>query len=323
MKEVFCIMDDGIRILVVDDELSIRGILTNLLREDGYDVTAASSGEEALELFTKGHYQLVITDIVMGNMNGIELLQKVKGINSDTQVVIMTSYASLDTTITALRSGAYDYLIKPFEDLNLISALINRALEKVKLITENRSLLEDLKQKNEALEKANMALQSLAIQDGLTGVYNHRYFQEALFTEIVRSQRNNHTFSLIFMDVDHFKTYNDTHGHVEGDNVLRTLAELFKKHVRRSDIVARYGGEEFVIILPETPKEKGYIVAENLRKLVEEYPFKGKERQPLGMVTLSMGCANFSEDGTDAATLIRYADKALYKAKNSGRNVVF
>jgi diguanylate cyclase (GGDEF)-like protein len=204
----------------------------------------------------------------------------------------------------------------------MISVVAGRALEKISLIAENRELLERLHKKNEEMEEANKALEEMAIRDGLTGLFNHRYFQETLTVELLRSRRHGRAFSLILIDVDNFKQYNDTHGHPEGDRLLSILAQLMGKNLRRSDVVARYGGEEFVIILPETSRRQALGVAEGIRKNISEYAFHGMKEQPGGRVTVSLGVAAFPRDGTDGSTLIKRADQALYRAKKSGRNTV-
>lgn len=315
-------MSEKLKILVVDDEISIQGILTEVLEEDGYEVDAAGSGEEALEIFEKDKYSLVITDIRMPGMTGIQLLQEIKKISPETQVIIITSHASMETAVKALRYGAYDYFIKPFEDLALISAMTSRVVERLRLIEENKRLLQELKQKNEQLEATNEILKNLAIRDGLTGLFNHRYFQESLNSEITRAKRHGHVFSLIMMDVDHFKQYNDTNGHPGGDKVLRTMGELLQKCTRTPDVVARYGGEEFVAILPETDIEGARCVAEKIRHTVENYQFEGAKTQPSGKVTVSIGVSSYAEGGSRALTVIDKADKALYLAKAEGRNRV-
>ncbi len=313
---------NGVKILVVDDEASLRVILSQVLSEDGHEVTEAASGEEALEAFKDGDYPLVITDIKMTGMSGIDLLKKIKETRPDTQVIIITSHASIDSAITALRLGAYDYLIKPFEDIDLVSAVANRANEMILLTIENRRLLEQLRNKNEDLEKANRTLKELAIRDGLTGIYNHRYFQEALAMELLRSRRYKNVFSLIFFDVDHFKKYNDIHGHPKGDRLLYSMAQHVRERLRTSDFVARYGGEEFVIILPETPKDIAFQVAEDLRQFIEDQPYHGRETQPGGKITVSIGISSFPDDGTDGSSLIKKMDQSMYKAKHDGRNRV-
>ncbi|MCK9420307.1 MAG: diguanylate cyclase [Nitrospirae bacterium] len=305
-------------ILVVDDEPSISQVVSLVLSEDGHHVDVAGSGEEALELFAKGDYSLLISDIVMPGMSGIDLLKKIKQISADTQVIIMTSHAELKTAIEALRSNAYDYLIKPFDDINVISMVTLRAVEKVNLIRENRILLEELKMKNEEATRMNAALRELAMQDGLTGLFNHRHFYELLATEVERSKRYNHVFSVLLMSVDHFMKYNDTHGQTAGDKVLYTIAELFKKNTRKSNVAARYGFETFAVILPEISWEEAIAFAERIRVLVAEYPFAGRENLPGGSVTISFGAATFPHDGIDRKALIDHADQALVKAKSSG-----
>lgn len=315
-------MSQVAEILVVDDEETVRNVLTQVLQEDGYSICAATNGQEALELLEHRSFSLVITDIKMPVMDGMELLANVKSRFPDTQVIIITSHASLETTLEALRHGAYDYLFKPFEDLDLISAAARRAVEQVRLTRENRRLLEALKHKNTQLQKVNKVLKNLACRDGLTQLHNHRYFQDLLNFEIHRSQRNGDAFSLIFADLDYFKKFNDTNGHLEGDKLLRMMAAILLKTVRRTDMVARYGGEEFVIILPSTIKKHAALVGEKIRRSVESYPFSGRESQPEGKVTISVGIASFPGDGRERAELIQSADGAMYRAKNGGRNRV-
>ena len=311
-----------IRILVVDDDESLLSMLTQLLTEEGYQVTAASSGEEALDIFCKDSFPLVVSDIKMPGMSGIELLQKVKEIEPETQVIIITSYATVETAISAIRSGVYDYMIKPFEDLELIVAVVNRAAEKIRLTTENRVLLDSLMKNKHELEQLNTVLETLAVKDGLTGVFNHRYFQEEVAKEIVRCQRYSRVFSVIFLDVDHFKHYNDKNGHPSGDDLLRKLANLLSSRLRQIDVIARYGGEEFILLLPSTTRANALICAEDIRQMIAKYPFHGREGQPMGFVSVSVGVASFPKDGTEVPALLKAADDALYQAKASGRNRV-
>ncbi|MCK7514176.1 MAG: diguanylate cyclase [Desulfobacterales bacterium] len=190
----------------------------------------------------------------------------------------MTSYTSVESAIAALRSGAYDYLAKPFDDPAVISAVVGRAAEKIRLSRENERLIQDLKKTMDDIEDANRQLRDMAIRDGLTGLYNHRYLQEFPSLEVERSHRYSHGFSLIFVDVDHFKKYNDTHGHLQGDHLLRTMAAIFRTFFRKTDVIARYGGEEFMILLPETPKQVACRLAEELREAHRGKPFRRKGR---------------------------------------------
>jgi diguanylate cyclase (GGDEF)-like protein len=297
-------------------------LAVDILTADGFQVAEAASGEEALEAFREKRHSLVITDIRMTGMSGIELLSEIKQYNPDTEVVIMTSHASLDSALVALRAGAYDYLIKPFESLDLISAVAGRAAEKARLVAQNRELVTQLKQANQELQEANTTLKEMAVRDGLTSLFNHRYFQETLARELARCKRYQKACSVVFMDVDNFKLYNDTHGHPEGDRLLSTLSGILSSQVRKSDLAARYGGEEFVLLLPETPKESALAIAEAVRGRVEAHLFPGGASQPLGKVTVSVGVASFPEDGEDPSEIVAAADKMLYRAKNEGKNRV-
>ena len=310
------------RVLVVDDEDGLRTIISQVLADAGYEVTTAASGEAALEIFKDSPFPIVMTDVFMQEMTGVELLHEIKELEPNTQVVIMTSNASLESATAALRSGAYDYLTKPFEDLEAISAVIDRAAEKVELIRQNETMVDSLKMNARELEELNAQLKNLATKDALTGLFNRRYFLEALETELAGSKRHGRTFSLLFIDLDRFKHYNDTFGHPAGDDLLKGLATLISKASRSTTTVARYGGEEFVLLCPETPKDGARIFAERLRKSVEEHPFHGGESQPSGRVTLSIGVSTFPEDGSDSETLISRADEAMYQAKENGRNRV-
>jgi diguanylate cyclase (GGDEF)-like protein len=308
--------------LIADDEEIIRNLLKEHLTDEGYNVLAVSSGEDALENFSRDPDCLVITDIRMGGMSGVQLLEEIKKLDSDAQVIIITSHASLDSAVATLRAGAYDYIFKPFEDLDQVTEVVRRAMDKIDLIRQNRLLVENLEKSNLMMELANETLMELAVRDGLTGLFNLRHFRHILNEELSRAERYSRQLCLVMIDVDHFKNYNDTHGHPAGDEVLKALAGILNKRLRDVDRSARYGGEEFLVLLPETDLEKGRTVAEDLRVQMEEYPFRGRESQPFGKVTISLGVAAFPQDGPDADTLIKVADDALYRAKNRGRNRV-
>lgn len=170
------------------------------------------------------------------------------------------------------------------------------------------------------LNELNKRLEDLSITDGLTNLFNHRHFYMRLEEEVRRAARYGRPLSLIIADMDYFKHYNDTHGHPAGDRVLRDAAACLKKNLRVQDVVARYGGEEFSVILPETDKETALALAERLRRLISEQPFPHQEDQPGGSLTMSFGVASFPMDGGDVKSLVKRADRALYKAKENGRN---
>ena len=315
-------MKDKIKILIADDEEVIRNMLTEHLTDEGFSVVAVPSGEAALEVFRDDPNHLVITDIRMGGMTGIELLEEIKKLDEDALVIMITSHASLDNAVATLKAGAYDYIFKPFQDLESVTEVVNRGMEKIALHRENIQLVQNLEQNNLTMAESNEMLKELVIRDGLTGLFNHRHFKEVLDRELARSVRYERTLSLIMLDVDNFKDYNDTHGHPAGDEVLKTLADIISTRLRVVDCPARYGGEEFAVLLPETDWKGGRTVAEDIRAQMENYPFNGRESQPLGKVTVSLGVAEFDPEAPELPPLLERADEALYRAKSEGRNRV-
>jgi diguanylate cyclase (GGDEF)-like protein len=315
-------MNIGIRILIADEETGLRALLADLLTKDGHKVTETSSGEDALESFKRENYPLVISDLMIAGMEGTDLMKQVRKLNPDTQFIFISGHASLNSAISAVRLGAYDYLTKPFDDIELVSTVVNRAVEKIRLIEEKKALIVDLERKNAQLVLANEVLKEMASRDYLTGLFNHRYLHEALSAEVRRSSRYKRKFAVMMIDVDYFKNFNDSNGHPEGDELLRSIAKIFMDEVRNSDVVARYGGEEFVVILTETDKDSAVLVAEKIRKQIEGNNFKGSESQPSGKVTVSIGVAEFPDNGENPSALLRFADGAMYRAKERGRNLV-
>jgi diguanylate cyclase (GGDEF)-like protein len=188
------------------------------------------------------------------------------------------------------------------------------------MVARLRQGREELAAINETLREKNVELHEISITDSLTGLYNRKHLMETLDKEVSRCQRHSHAFSLMVIDIDHFKKYNDTYGHLAGDEVLSRLASVFKESIRSSDYAARYGGEEFIIMLPEIGPEQGVEAAERIRHKVAEQKFGG-EGEPI-KVTISVGIASYPNNGEDAESIIRKADEALYEAKEMGRDQV-
>lgn len=327
------------RALVVDDETSIRGMVAQVLTDEGYQITQASSGEEAFAMFQKQPFPVVFTDVRMGGMSGLDLLKQLKQLKTDAHVIIMTSHGTMDVAVNALKAGAYDFLHKPFDDLELIANVAKRAMQSYVLVREREKLVATLKSRNEAmanlnkafkaltvtlknknqaLENLNEAFKAMAIRDDLTKLFNRRYFDEAIASEVVRATRYNRDLSLIFMDVDHFKNFNDEFGHQLGDVALKKISAILTDAVRETDIATRYGGEEFLVILPETSKEDARAVADKIRETIANTPIEGVQKK----VTISAGVATLGQDGNTTAELIGKADQAVYQAKREGRDRV-
>jgi diguanylate cyclase (GGDEF)-like protein len=311
------------RVLVADDDIGIRTVIAEVLGDDGFDVTTAANGDEAWQKFEKESYEIVLTDIRMPLLDGLQLLQRIKTKSPTTCVVILTSFASVASSVQALKDGAFDYLIKPFESLDAVSRAVQRAVEHIESAREREAALVDsLIRKNKELGRLNKVFHDLASRDGLTGLYNHRFVQNTLQLEFERAQTDGYPLSVIVLDVDHFKDYNDSHGHLMGDYVLKTLADLLQKNVRDIDIVARWGGEEFVIVCPNCTPESAHALAARLCKTIAAYPFEGRETQPKRYVSVSVGVAAMTHRTLDPSELIRAADAAVYEVKRNGRDGV-
>jgi len=333
-------------ILCVDDE---EGVLNALRQQLGArfghecSIATATSGHDALELLEELEKDgeavaVVIADQIMPGMKGVDLLEKVDKRSPTTTKILLTGQAGLDAVVTAInRAHLNHYIPKPWDEASL-HLVVENLLRQYRLTEENQRLIETLSSKNQALlemnreleakvqerthelAEANARLAQLAVTDGLTGLYNHRHFHERLSLEVERSARNGLPMSLMMVDVDHFKHYNDHHGHPSGDEVLRQVARLLSEGRRANDVVARYGGEEFGLILVDTAKFTAAKIAERLRERVATHPFAHAATQPLGCLSISVGVATFPDDATDAEGLIRGADTALYAAKHAGRN---
>jgi diguanylate cyclase (GGDEF)-like protein len=181
-------------------------------------------------------------------------------------------------------------------------------------------LSKNLRSNEELLQELLRQTRELSISDGLTGLYNQMHFFELLDRETKNSQRHGQSYTLIIFDVDHFKNFNDSNGHLRGSETLKDIAAVMKKKFRSTDLLAKYGGDEFVIILPQTDKVGAYLAAERLRESVEKQPFPGAETQPQKKITISIGLASYPEHGLSDEEILNHADKALYFAKESGRN---
>lgn len=468
-------------IYVVDDEESIGDVLKETFTQAGYQVEAFPDGETALEGVKNSPPHLIFSDIRMPGISGIELLENVKKLSNDIEFIIMTSHASLETAVNAMKLGAYDYIFKPFENLADLVKSADRTIEKIFLRLQNEQLLLELAEKNKLLDSKNKEISQenqeiqlvnqflknisktldpdgvlqglmdatseltdkkpviyfkylnahsalvashvsqmevdkiknigisfagkdakiiedllqnpqkmpqltelmtevyktstfyahtfifqnqvhgilvmfgafkgesekkvfdsytqlthvsydnammakkihdMAIKDPLTGLYNRRYFNEKLEEELSRSRRTHHPLALIYLDIDHFKKYNDTNGHPMGDVIIKSVAQILQKTSRKTDIVARLGGEEFAVLCPHTPIDGCAVKAEKIRLTIEGTQFPHGEKQPLGKVTVSMGVSEYPTVCKDSESLIKAADDVLYKVKQGGRNRV-
>lgn len=291
-------------ILIVDDEPDIRNSIHEFIGMAGYKSFETSSAEEALEILKTNIIHVVITDIKLPGMNGLELTDLIKN-SYDTDVIVITGYIGDYSYEEAINKGASDFVSKPvrFEELLL---RLRRVLRE-RNITKERALM-------------LARLQELAITDGLTTLYNSRYFYKQLDSEIDRSRRYNHPLTLLFLDIDHFKHYNDTYGHLEGDKVLAGFGKVIKSCLRKMDTAYRYGGEEFTVILPETSRGEVMTVAKRIKDAIENEQFSPQSGKSISM-TISIGVTEYCS-GERISTFIQRADKAMYFSKQRGRNQI-
>jgi diguanylate cyclase (GGDEF)-like protein len=296
------------RILVVDDEPLSRHVMQAAVERLGHEWTAAEDGEAAWQCFTQDNPDVLITDLMMPRVDGLELCGRVRADSRAgyTYIILVTVLGERQDVLRGMEAGADDYLIKPV-DLFALQARLIAAQRVTDLHTE--------------LERHRTQLAHLARHDPLTGLANRRSLQEDLEVLHARSQRYGRRFALAMCDLDRFKAYNDTHGHQAGDQALRAVATTIARELRGGDTVYRYGGEEFLLILPEQTLETARIAVERVRSAVERLAFPQPAAGPGGTLTLSAGIAALDPgEPTTVGELLEQADAALYRAKSAGRN---
>ncbi len=430
-------------ILLLDDEPAILEALEIHLGAEGYCCATSLSPHDAIRHVQKNPVSLVVTDLMMNDMDGIEVVRRAKSVDPHIAIIVITALTDITKAIEALRAGADDYILKPF-NLHELSMCVGRALEKRHLILENerhqRELEAQIREATADLEHANRALRTtkeyleslidstvdaimtigpderitfanrgalrmlgysetdllgnhiwqlysggveearyvrrvlrpdnplqnyetelihrstapipvcisfsivpspdsighstlaickditeqkrlelelkdLTIRDSLTGLFNQRYFYERLEAEIERGRRQGRPLSLLLVDIDHFKTYNDAHGHLEGDRVLQAVGDVLRECTREHvDLAFRYGGDEFTVILPEAPESQARIIAERVRTVFEAKRFD--------LLTLSIGLMSYSDEQS-LRNFIQFTDSMMYDAKRAGGNRVY
>ncbi len=288
-------------ILIVDDSVDAIRLLSGMLKDMG-QIIFATSGAAGIELAQQRRPQLVLLDVEMQAMDGHEVCRRLKADTdmADCAIIFVTAQSTMDSEVEALEAGAVDFISKP----------LNAAVVRARVRTHLK------------LQRATAALTHLANKDGLTGLFNRRYFDEQLAREFLRHKRQGLPLSLAFIDIDCFKAYNDHYGHQSGDACLKRVAETIEAATQRpSEVVARYGGEEFVVLLPYTDAadaaKYGLWLCEQVAREALQH-----ERSPVaGHVTVSIGLTSMVPgESNSALTLVADADRALYQAKSAGRN---
>ena len=311
-------------ILLAEDDRVSALKLCRALEKMGHSVDHVSDGTEAWRRIGDGEVSLLISDWEMPAMDGLELCRRIRT-QSDalyTYVILLTGRDSRDDRLTGLQAGADDFLTKPVDTGELVARLniARRILSMQEQLRTHAAQLEALhtalERQNTLLEQKNAMLVEHALTDGLTGLNNRRNFDEALLAALSLARRHDQWLSLLMLDVDHFKSYNDAFGHLAGDDVLRAIAEVLKSHARIHDVVARYGGEEFALVLPATDAAGARTLAERLRSAIATCPWPNRQ------VTASFGVATTTTSVAEPLALIGDADRALYASKAQGRDRV-
>ena len=299
--------EEQVEILIVDDDPNYRETVADILEDEGYKVSEVETGMASIEEVKKKFFNVVLVDFKLADITGLELAKKIKLIDKNTYIILVTGHASLETALKAIemREEIYSYVLKGGgRDPGQLKWTIKSALR------EQRLAWDKMEAENK-LRRANKRLEELSITDDLTGIYNRRYFYEKLSEMTARAKRYKLSLSLLMFDVDHFKSYNDTRGHLAGNIVLEKVGRIVSEEIREVDWGFRYGGDEFTVILPETSKKDAVVVAERIRKAFERCKFDE--------TALSIGIAQYDLE-SDLDTLIKHADEAMYRAKNQGGN---
>jgi len=287
-----------IKILLVDDDQSILEILADLMAIFGHDYVTAQNGVEAIEKLKHNFFDIVLTDMIMPDIDGMELLKHIKKNYPNIKVMVVTGYERAFTYTDVIRAGASDFISKPF-NTDELEAKINRLVREIELMSQ---------------------LELLSISDGLTGLYNRRHFDAKIFEEARRAHRQNHDLFLAVIDVDNLKKMNDKYGHLAGDKLLKSVGDIIKHCIRGNvDWPFRYGGDEFCVILTQVTRDQAISTSE---RLIESF-----NEKKLPLTGLSIGLAQFVRSQNakwteDIDDLVKRSDIALYKAKQTGRNRV-
>jgi diguanylate cyclase (GGDEF)-like protein len=302
-------------ILLVEDDPFAATVLHRVLAQLNHHVTLASNGAEALDLLVENSFGVIISDWQMPEMDGLELCRRVRAAHTETYVyfILLSTKQTYEDRRAALAAGVDDFLLKSLDAEDLFSRI--RVAQRI-IAMQNQLLRfsNQLMEKQKELSSINVDLCERITVDSLTGLKNHRAFFDELERCYAFATRQDTPLSVLLIDIDNFKSYNDSFGHLAGDEVLRIVADILHNNVRVQDMVARYGGEEFGVILPMADTDSAVRLADRLRCLIAGHPWEHRS------ITVSVGIAARLELVKSAADLVLYADRALYMSKNGGRN---
>jgi diguanylate cyclase (GGDEF)-like protein len=312
---------DTLDVLVVDDDPTVCLLLQKLLTGAGHRVTVARNGREGLVQALQSQPQLIITDLLMPQQDGLQLIRSLRqsDLGRSIYIIVLTILDDDDKLAEAFDLGADDYITKPV-DAKLLRARLKASM---RIIGEQQVLRHEQEELRRCLLEvsiANQRAQEASLTDVLTGLYNRRYAMQRLVQEWAEAERGKRPLSVLALDIDHFKAVNDNHGHDVGDAVLRQFSDILRSLARVADVVCRFGGEEFLIIAPDTPADGALRLAERVRAAVQRKVLVVKDISL--QMTVSIGVAEKAPSHTSTDQLIKAGDEALYAAKLGGRNRV-
>jgi two-component system cell cycle response regulator len=284
------------QVLLIEDKKESADFISNTLKQNNYSVWITRDVKEAMELLHQRKFAVVLTEMRISSLSGRALIREIKKVNPYTSIVVVTPYNLISEAIGTMEEGAFGYVTKPF-NASEIRIVLEHAFEEYCL-------------RNQAGEKTYY--HQLSLVDGLTGLYNHRHLYDVLNKELRKLSQHPRHLSLMMMDIDNFKKYNDTYGHQAGDVLLKDLSAMLNRSIRSQDMAFRYGGEEFVVYFPDTQKQNAVMIAERVVNLARLHL----------PTTISAGVASFPVDADNPEELISRADKALYEAKEAGKDRV-
>lgn len=302
-------MENAIKVLVVDDEKTILNMVSEVLSDAGYQVMQANSAQTAARAFLNCPCPVVITDIRMeSEMSGVQLLRLIKQVEPDSQVILMTAYANSECMLEAIRANAFDFLLKPFDDIDRVTNVVHRAIEKWQLIQDNIIAMDKIRIEKQQLEHDNRALQEQSVHDGDNDVYNREFIAEVIESETARAIRYERHYSIIMTTLEH-------HCENAADQLLirsklKEATQHIKDLLRNSDIFAHYEGSKYIILLPETDKKGALILANRIRDKIEESSHvKYQQDRTELKISISLASASFPEDGNECSILMHALER--------------
>jgi len=308
------------RVFLVEDNKDAQKAIYDLLSNFFDIIVTASNGKEGLETFKNQEFDLIITDINMSVMNGIEMIKEIRALNASIAIIALTAHQEFDYMFETINLSVDGYLLKPL-DYKLFQTLLDRITKSLYNMKKNKEYEEHLE---ELVKQKSQELLELVNKDPLTNLYNRRYFNEISSLLFNLSKREKSSLSTLMIDIDHFKAINDTYGHLTGDKVLKNIADNLLSIIRETDVAIRFGGEEFVILLPNTALEGAKSIAQKICDTIAQEEVEAlTDDTCIIKYTVSIGITICDcENDIDIDNLIQRSDAALYKAKNAGRNQV-